>query len=182
MDYELVPSTTRIKSKAWPRLLSWTWYFKTNAEAYALNTLVALKEEDSFNDVIFHLRPEVGQEDLHSWEQPLHRNLCGWKSCKVSTEPEPVIFKRFRFRPQPSGSTGSGTDSVSLVWKTRKCQGIWQLLGKCQKIGKIRRKYLVRKKRLLLTSSFGAYQNLQGWCGTQNPCWPFKGFFCLLCH
>ena len=97
-DYELVPSTTRIKSKAWPRLLSWTWHFKTNAEAYALNTLVALKEEDSFDDVIFHLRPQVGQEDLHSWEQPLHRNLRGWKRCKVSTESEPVIFKRFRFR------------------------------------------------------------------------------------
>jgi len=30
--------------------------------------------------------------------------------------PEPVIFKRFqlRFRPQPSGSTGSGTGSASL--------------------------------------------------------------------
>ena len=25
----------------------------------------------------------------------------------VVPEPEPVIFKRFRFRPQPSGSTGS---------------------------------------------------------------------------
>jgi len=30
----------------------------------------------------------------------------------VVPEPEPLIFKRFRLRPQPSGSTGSGSAAL----------------------------------------------------------------------
>ena len=110
-DYELVPSTTRIKSKALRCYFQWG-----TSKVNSSRKTVLQRERDSKINVTMpagHTLPLTFAFDFTASYFRIS-----------SVVPEPVIFKRFRFRlrfrPQPSGSTGSGTGSgfASLLCTT----------------------------------------------------------------